>query len=245
MTVRWVTAFLDTPRTARAQGSLPFWLQVTGTDLSPRRGADGEFATLLPPDGDAFLRWQDVATGVPSVHLDLHVDDVAATVRQATGLGATVEVDDGHLVLLRSPGGFAFCVVAHHREQVRPAPVVGADGRSTLVDQVCLDIPEPGFDAEADFWSGLTGWTRRHGALPEFDHLERPDGMPLRLLLQRLRTTEPGQPTSAHLDLACDDQEASAAEHVRLGAAVVRRGRSWTTLRDPAGRVYCVTSRTP
>lgn len=245
MTVRWVSAFLDTPRSAQALSSLDFWLHVTGTELSPRRGSEGEFATLLPADADACLRWQDIGTDVPGIHVDLHVDDVAAAVRLATGLGASVEVDHGDLVLLRSPGGFGFCVVVHHGERLRPAPVVGADGRSTLVDQVCLDIAEGGFAEEADFWAELTGWTRRSGALAEFDYLERPEGMPLRLLLQRLRTTEPGQPTSAHLDLACDDYEAAAAEHVRLGASVVRAGRSWITLRDPAGRVYCVTSRSP
>jgi hypothetical protein len=245
MIVRWVTAFLDTPRSDRTRSSLDFWLQVTGAALSPRRGPDGEFATLLPPDGDAFLRWQEIGSDVPGVHLDLHVDDVSHTVQRVVDLGAAVEDERDGLVVLRSPGGFVFCVVAHSGEQVRPAPVVGAAGLSSLVDQVCLDIPQRGFDVEAGFWSELTGWARRPGALPEFDYLERPDGMPLRLLLQRLRTTEPGQPVSAHLDLACDDQRATAREHVRLGASALHQADRWTTLRDPAGRAYCVTSRSP
>jgi hypothetical protein len=244
MTVRWATAFLDTPRSEQGQQSLDFWLRVTRTELSPRRGADGEFATLLPPDGDAFLRWQDIGSDVPGVHLDLHVDDIAATVRRVVDLGAAVEAEHEDVVVLRSPGGFAFCVVAHQAEQVRPAPVVGADGRSSLVDQVCLDIPEHGFEQEAGFWSAVTGWKRDPGALPEFDYLERPPGMPLRLLLQRLQS-DTGSPTSAHLDVACDDQRALAEEHVRLGATVVRRTDSWTTLLDPAGRPYCLTSRSP
>lgn len=245
MTVRWITAFLDQPRSPLSADALAFWLHVTGTELSARRGPGGEFATLLPVDGDAFLRWQDTAGGEPGVHLDLHVDDVAATARRAAELGAELVADHGDLVLLRSPGAAGFCLVAHRGEQVRPAPVTGADGQSTLVDQVCLDIPAAAFDSEADFWSGLTGWTRQRGALPEFDYLERPDGMPLRLLLQRLQTTRRGQRASAHLDLACDDPQAATLEHVRLGASVVHHGRSWTTLRDPAGRAYCCTGRSP
>jgi hypothetical protein len=244
MTVRWVTAFLDTPRSEQGQQSLAFWLHVTRTELSSRRGSDGEFATLLPTDGDAYLRWQDIGGDVPGVHLDLHVDDIASTARRVVDLGATVDGEHEDVVVLRSPGGLAFCIVAHDGEQVRPAPVVGADGRASRVDQVCLDIPEPAFDQEAGFWSAVTGWPRRHGSLPEFDYLERPSGMPLRLLLQRLQS-DAGAPTSAHLDVACDDQRALAEEHVRLGASAVRRTDSWTTLLDPVGRAYCLTRRSP
>jgi hypothetical protein len=48
----WVTVFLDLPPTSFDR-SVAFWRQVTGYGLSPSRGADGEFATLLPPSGDA------------------------------------------------------------------------------------------------------------------------------------------------------------------------------------------------
>jgi hypothetical protein len=48
-----------------------------------------------------------------------------------------------------------------------------------------------------------------------------------------------------HLDLACDDAPAEVTRHVGLGAAVVRVTEQWTTLRDPAGREYCVTGRRP
>ena len=47
--VRWTTAFLDSP----SRVAEPFWQAVTASGLSPRRGPDGAFATLLPPDGDA------------------------------------------------------------------------------------------------------------------------------------------------------------------------------------------------
>jgi len=37
---------------------------------------------------------------------------------------------------------------------------------------------------------------------------------------------------------------AEVARHVELGAGVMRRvPGDWTTLRDPAGREYCVTAR--
>jgi hypothetical protein len=227
-----VTGFLDTPdRPAEA-----FWLAVTGSSLSARRGAGGEFATLLPAGGDAYLRVQVVADPPARCHLDLHVTDVPAAAEHAVGLGAAVVRDEGDLVVLRSPAGLLFCLVSWHGEAVRPASFAGA-----LVDQMCLDIPVPVFGAEADFWAALTGWERRPGSLPEFDALVRPAGMPLRLLLQRVGDGAAGM----HLDLACADVPAEVDRHVGLGASVLRTYERWTTLRDPAGRAYCVTSRSP
>jgi len=99
--------------------------------------------------------------------------------------------------------------------------------------------PEAGFEAEAAFWAALTGWPRRTD-LPEFDYLQPPAGMPLRLLLQRTGGTAAGM----HLDFACDDVPAEVARHVELGAVVMRRmPDGWTTLRDPVRREYCVTAR--
>ena len=50
MTFRWLTLFLDFPASSFDAG-VAFWREVTGSALSPFRGAAGEFATLLPPDG--------------------------------------------------------------------------------------------------------------------------------------------------------------------------------------------------
>jgi hypothetical protein len=228
MGVRWVTGFLDGP----SRVAEPFWLAVTGSALSARRGPGGEFATLVPADGDAYLRVQVVGDGPARAHLDLHVDDVAAQARRAVALGASVILDEGDLVVLRSPAGLLFCLVAWRGEAVRPA------GGRSLVDQMCLDIAVGAFDAEADFWAALTGWQRRPGSLPEFDFLVRPEAMPLRLLLQRVQG-----PAGMHLDLACTDRAAEVAWHEELGARVVAVHERWTTLRDPAGRLYCVTDR--
>ncbi|MCA2214958.1 VOC family protein [Jidongwangia harbinensis] len=240
MAVRWVTGFLDTPA-ASAAAAEAFWAAVTGSGWSARRGG-GAFATLLPPGGDAFLRVQVVGDGPARCHLDLHTDAVAQVADLAESLGARRVHVEPDLVVCRSPAGLPFCVVRWQGERVRPAAVAWRGGQRSLVDQVCLDLPRAGFDAEAGFWAALTGWERRAVGLPEFDVLRRPQGQPLRLLLQRTG----GESAGMHLDLACDDVAAEVARHVTLGASVVRRvPDDWTTLRDPAGREYCVTARSP
>ncbi len=236
--VRWMTGFLDSP--SRAAES--FWLDVTGSRLSQRRGPGGAFATLLPPDGDPYLRVQVVESGPPGAHPDLHVADEDAAADEAVGRGARVVLAEDGLRVLRSPAGIAFCLVRWDGERVRPAAVRRAGGPVSLVDQLCLDIPADAFEAEASFWQGLTGWPRRRTGLPEFDYLERAPGLPLRLLMQR---TGAGV-ARVHVDLACDDVDAEVQRHVGLGARVVRRvPDDWTTLADPAGREYCVTGRSP
>jgi predicted enzyme related to lactoylglutathione lyase len=243
--VRWVTAFLDSP--SRVAES--FWLAVTGSQLSPRRGA---FATLVPRDGDAYLRVQVLPASPPRTHLDLHVEWVPAATAEAVALGASVVADEGDLVILRSPAGVVFCLVPWQGESRRPSAVVWAGGQRTggqrnggqrsVVDQVAVDVPGGSFGAEVAFWHGLTGWRRRASDLAEFEHLERGDGMPVKLLMQRVGSPVAGM----HVDLACDDVDAEVARHVGLGAQVVRRvPGDWTTLRDPVGREYCVTARAP
>ncbi|GAA1696294.1 VOC family protein [Fodinicola feengrottensis] len=240
MRVNWVTAFLDLPRRADVRAAEAFWLDVTGTTLSARRGEFLEFATLLPAEGDACLRLQ-VVDGDGGCHLDLHVEDVRAEIAGAVALGAEVVDDKGTLVVFRSPGGFPFCVVAHHSESVRPEPAIWPDGQRSAVDQLCLDIPPATYQREADFWSALTGWERHPAG--EFEHLVRPDRMPIRLLLQRLEEPEPF--VRAHLDLACDGREPEVRRHQALGASFVRATDDWLTLLDPAGLPYCITTRVP
>jgi predicted enzyme related to lactoylglutathione lyase len=231
MAVRWVTAFLDSP----SRVAEPFWLAVTGWSLSARRGG-GMFATLVPPSGDACLRVQVVGDGPARAHLDLHVEDVEAVAVRAVAAGAEVTFAEPGLVVLRSPAGVAFCLVTWEGEGRRPG------WRHGVVDQVCLDVPEAAYGREVGFWAGLTGWPVRASDRPEFSSLERPAGVAVRLLLQRIGSGVAG----AHVDLACDDVDAEVARHVGLGARVVRRvPGEWTTLVDPAGREYCVTGRRP
>lgn len=236
--IRWTWLFLDSPRT-QAERSWGFWAQVTGSSLSPVRGDRGEFATLVPVRGDGWLKLQAVDEGPGGSHLDLDTDDVAAAAARAERLGATRTRSIGDsVVVLRSPGGFAFCLTrwTGARKQVR-------DGVPDLVDQVCLDIPEDRHEAEVAFWTRLTGWPWVDLEEPELSALRRPDGIPLRILLQRLG--ERTGPVRSHVDLACVDRRETRARHLAAGARVVKEREQWTVMQDPLGRVYCLTDRSP
>jgi hypothetical protein len=257
--LRWLTIFLDSPA-ADADAAEQFWLQVTGSELSARRGPTGQFATLVPTDGDAYLRVQRIDDGAPGCHLDLHLDQAEQSLPDAAtaavGLGAREVFREAGLVVLRSPGGFTFCLVGWHRESRVPGPTTGAGGgagtgRGTGIgganraDQLCLDIPAELFEVESAFWSALTGWELRAGSRPEFGYLERPDGLPVRLLLQRRDSSDPGDRVTGHVDFGCQDRHRLAELHVAAGARVTATFPHWITLSDPAGRPYCLTARNP
>ncbi len=236
--VRWVTAFLDTEQ-EQAERVESFWCQVTGYRLSPRRGAHAEFATLLPADGDPHLKVQTVVRALPGgLHVDLHTDDVRALAATAEALGAgTRYVEAGYVVCI-SPGGMTFCVVDHPGS--RPAPPAAWPGGRSMVDQVCLDVPPSRWEQECRFWADLTGWELvDENPQDEFRRLRRPDGLAIQFLLQRLDDEQPA--VVGHLDLGSDDYLAETDRHLRLGATEVRRTPWWVTLRDPSGRIYCVT----
>ena len=238
--VTWLTAFLDTAA-PDAPVTEAYWVGITGWPLSERRGDEGEFATLQPPDGDAPLKVQVAGSPPPNgMHLDVHTDDLECLVDHATRLGAELRDTGLGYAVGRSPGGLAFCLVPH-RSAERPGPVSWPGGAS-LVDQICLDIPAA-FDREAQFWSALTGWPYVEGGSPEFDRILPPPGQPLRVLLQRV--DEEHGSVRMHLDLASEDREAEVARHVELGGRVLRKAEHWTTLLDPSGREYCITRRSP
>jgi hypothetical protein len=240
--VRWMTAFVDRP-TERVEDGARFWQRVLGSQRSPSRGDRDEFATLLPPDGDAFVRVQQVIDG-GGVHLDLHVDDVAEASTIAVALGATTVADHGYRVM-RSPGGMEFCLVPHHGEETRPASVEISQDRWRL-DQMAIDVPSGSFETEVTFWSALTCWPAVAGNRAEFAVLTRPPNMPLRLLLQRLGDGNHGRRATAHLDVASGrDRHRAVALFEQWGATVVVTHERWTTMRDPSGFPFCVTERSP
>ena len=240
MSVRWVWAFLDTVE-ADAESSEAFWHTVTRTGISPRRGDRAEFATLLPERGDAWVKVQRVVEG-GGVHLDLDVDQpLADAATEAARLGAAEVARHDDVIVMRSPGGFTFCLTSWANTGSPTAQV--RDGEPDLLDQVCIDVPRDLYAGELTFWEELTGWQRRAGALPEFTSLTRPDGIPVRLLFQRLG--ESTGPVRGHVDFACRDRTPTCETHVAAGASVVSEHEFWTVMRDPVGRIYCLTHRLP
>lgn len=241
MDVRWLSAFLDFSADEHQEG-VELWERLTGYARSEPRGEREEFLTLVPPDGDDFLRVQRLADGPSRVHLDVHVEDPRAAAGEASALGATQVADHGYVVM-RSPGGLTFCLVDHPASR-RPRPTRWPGGHTSLLDQVCLDIPRQHWEREQAFWQRLTGWEHEGRPAPsEFANLRRPTGVPLRLLFQRL-----GEETGdvrAHLDWATGDRAAETARHQQAGAAVVARMSHWTVMRGPPGTTYCLTDRAP
>ena len=238
--IRWVWIFLDTVR-EDADQSWQFWQSVTESAISPRRGDHSEFATLLPPAGDAWVKLQAVQAG-GGLHLDLDVADVRAAADEAKRLGAT-ELgglgDPSSVIILSSPGGQVFCFTTDtgHGKAAENA------GRTAVLDQVCLDLPEDSYAVDVVFWHELTGWPVTNSARREFSRLSPPDGIPVRVLLQRLG--DPNGPSHAHVDFACADRAETEASHRAAGATVVQRHAHWTVMRDPLGRAYCLTDRSP
>ncbi|MCP2316073.1 hypothetical protein APR12_001406 [Nocardia amikacinitolerans] len=242
--IRWVWAFLDRPA-QRFDACATFWSTITGTQLSPRRGDDNQFLTLLPDPAlfaAAGVKMQSV-NGLGGVHLDFDVDDIPAAVRVALDLNAELVANHPDYAVLRSPAGQIFCFTPSGRAKGHPAPAFRApDGTLSRLDQVCLDIGAADHDVETRFWADLTGWKHTPGRLAEFSRLRPAEPMPVQLLLQRLGEN---RPTSAHIDLSSSDIEATAAWHESLGATVVRRHEHWIVMTDPGDAVYCVTARDP
>jgi len=239
-----MTIFLDFPA-GQFDAGVEFWRRVTGTTLSELRGEHDEFATLLPDQGDAYLRVQRLGSGPAQCHLDLHLDraDLRPALERAIELGGThVYREAADVDVLTSPGGFPFCLVPADDESQVPPPnrLVGLATTARL-DQLCLDIPPSRWDAETAFWPELTGWDLFGVDEPEFARLKQPENLPLRLLLQRLDEEAPA--VTAHPDFAAPRSASVARAHTELGARVVRVNEGWTVMADPLGRPYCLTGR--
>lgn len=229
----WIQVFLDTP-SDRFEDAVAFWSTVTGWQPSERRGEDGQFLTLVPPAGAAYLKLQAVS-GPPGVHLDLDSADRRALVERSRALGATPAWTYHDVEVMHSPGGLTFC-----HTLVEGEPALVRDG-ATVLDQVCLDIPSSRWETEVAYWTALTGREPEVGALPEFVRLVE-EGR-VRLLLQRL--DEPDGPVRAHPDLATADRPGDTVRHQGWGATVRAEHDHWTVLEAPGGQVYCLTDRDP
>ena len=242
MTVRWLTAFLDVPD-QRFRAGADFWLEVTAATLSPTHSTHDEFATLVPADGDAYLRVQRVADPHGGCHLDLHVDDRPATARHAEVLGA-VRRDGagrrGRHAFAGGAGRSASWTTPASRSW--PARAPRSTASRSIVDDALRGHPARRLRAR----DHVLGRPHRLGA---------PGCRLSRALLDlasaggHAAATPPAtsprggarsSPAGAHLDLATTDPEALAAAHGRRGARVHRRHDRWITMTDPSGLSYCL-----
>lgn len=235
----WLQLFLDVPRD-RWDAALAFWPAATGWQLAPTRGEDGQFTTLIPPAGAAWVKLQAIDDPEARVHVDLDAADRSTAVSRSLAAGATQQWVYSGVPVMRSPGGLLFC---HTLSE--PGRQVLDRSADLLLDQVCLDVPARLWDAETAFWSAITGRSLEAGSMPEFARLVDADAAATapRILLQRLTTDAPG--VSGHPDFAVRDRAATAARHQSLGAERIRDCEHWSVLRAPSGHVYCLTDRDP
>ncbi|GAA2060853.1 hypothetical protein GCM10009722_21220 [Williamsia deligens] len=238
--IRWLSAVFDFPADEFGD-EVTFWRAIAGSTVSPPRGDRRQFASLEPFTGDPHLRVQRVETGVGGVHLDLHVDDVEAGAAAAAAWGATVGESTPDGITVTSPSGFTIGIVPWNGEHERSRPIRWPGDTISIIDQICVDVPARRFDDECAFFSGITGWALEPASRPEFRALERPDEMPIRILLQRLTSGS----VSAHVDLASTHPADEVSRHEDWGAEVVAHHGNWTVMADPTGRPYCITARNP
>lgn len=90
-----------------------FWAAALGGALAP--GATAKKARVDAPGWGGPTLWfqwvPEPRTAKLRMHFDLRAPDgVTAEVARLTGLGATVENDQGDLVVMRDPEGNEFCV---------------------------------------------------------------------------------------------------------------------------------------
>lgn len=241
--LKWAWSFVDRPEPVFEE-SARFWTAVTDTELSARRGARGEFATLLPAggDGDASVKLQAVLSG-NGAHIDLEFDDFEEALARAVKFGGEVVERDGQWALVKSPSGYGLCVTTWYGATRTTRSAVAPDGTRSRLDQVCIDIAPSAHDAEVAFWSGLSGLdVVLSERFAEFSSLGVPEGWPVEVLFQKVGDE---RPTSAHLDVSTTDADASRRWHESLGAEFVGEGANWLVMRDPGGGIYCLIRRDP
>ena len=239
-------AVLDLPAGSPVAGRADaFWAALLGWPLGGPWPGHPQLATFQPPRGAAYVHRQRVGTGPAGAHLDLEAADLAAETARLTALGAQPVRLTADWHTLRSPGGLDFCLV---RETVgdRPEPVDEPDGVRRRLVQVCLDVPAAHVGVELAFWRAVLGWPEVSPSSPEFlTRLVPPPGSPLQVLVQRLGGDDGATRTRAHLDLGCDDVDATAELVVGLGGERLLTGEGFVALRDPGGLAFCVTENSP
>ena len=146
MAMTWLQLFLDVPR-ARWEESLRFWSAATGWAVSPARGEDDQFVTLLPPHGTPWVKLQAIDTDA-RIHLDLDSRDRDGEIDRALAAGARPAWVYEDVTVMRSPGGLLFCHTLGSRlwgfnVEVFPSPPPPADPaeRERLLAQLGAVFP--------------------------------------------------------------------------------------------------------
>lgn len=233
----WLTVFLDFPAAEFGAGTR-FWAAATGYEMSAARGEQGEFATLVPPCGDPFLKVQMLGEGPTRLHLDLHVADPFAAAEAAEAAGAELVEESPHgYFVLRSPAGFTFCLVAHPGSEV-PLPVDWPAGHRSRVSRFCLDVPRKWYRAEVAFFQELLAG-RWFGVEQPETALRPAHGWAVGV---RLQPAELFGEVTSHLHIVTDDLVAEVALLESLGARgrAVRTGKA--ILEAPGGTALCVVA---
>lgn len=94
--------------------TVAFWSAALGA--TPFRTTMANYTILRHAADPNRLVIQTIEEGRPSVHFDIHTDDLDAEMERLVGLGATV-VDPrwrdhpGQWVVMRDPAGIEFCLV--------------------------------------------------------------------------------------------------------------------------------------
>jgi predicted enzyme related to lactoylglutathione lyase len=106
------TLVIDAPTEVRDR-TVEFWSAALGADAwaTPMP----QYHVLRGAASPTRMVVQGVESGAPSVHIDIHTDDLDAEVQRLIGCGATVVESwadhPGSWVVMRDPNGMEFCVV--------------------------------------------------------------------------------------------------------------------------------------
>jgi catechol 2,3-dioxygenase-like lactoylglutathione lyase family enzyme len=248
MRVNWLTLFFDYGVTEFDRG-IEFWTAVTGSSLSSTRGPEGEFVSLVPPNGGVFIKFQRTRNSSDvKHHFCIGVDDVARASFELTAAGADLIAAPSHHILC-SPGGLVFCLVptpgdgpvqdSWHTTAL-PAPITWPTGQRSRLDQVTVNVSQANWATEIAFWEvALEAKQEALVARTEFCWLRTKRQLALDVLAQKLKENQPA--TTVRANLGSTNRTAEVARHMKLGAVIEAEDQFRVVMRDPSGLRYCIT----
>ena len=216
-----------------------FWEAALGAQMLTDTPDSYETRLRVPggPDLDlCFERVPERPTDDLRLHLDLRGgEEQAAVVNRLLGLGAS-HLDIGQQnvpwVVLADPEGNPFCVMESRSTYVETGPIAALP----------IDSSDP--DADAGFWSWLTGWVAGPGEATQT--LRHPSGHGLLLEF----CSEPGPKTHVknrlHLDVRlepADDLESVLTNVSERGGQELHPDWGdlpWRVCADPSGNEFCL-----